>query len=313
MRSLECDWDHQLIRLSNDLHVKGAFGIGGALIFGALIVLGALSVRGSVEAENSGHVVVAKAPERNPIETHDSDGDGIQDWEESLSQPHYKTIDTPTSTFSIDTTEAYTPPHTFTGKFSEAFFKDYLEGKMHGQDFKDPTAFIGTAVTAIEQNTKSMQHSRLEYTIVPSTEESVRLYGNNIGEINLRYPLETDNEMYILQKALEANDPKMLEDLSLIQSTYEHIVADLLQIPVPSDMVTQHTALLNAYEGVLADVKAMQLAFSDPLFSLARVKSYETDVKVLLQAFLDLRKIFETKEITFTNDEPGSLFYIFAS
>ena len=62
------------------------------------------------------------------------------DWQESLESNAFKTITTPTSTVTEGDDATYTPPTTLTGKFSEAFFKDYFTGKIKGKDFSDPTA-----------------------------------------------------------------------------------------------------------------------------------------------------------------------------
>lgn len=291
--------------------MKGYIRIGGSIGLGIFIILGALYVRANAPAQNTGSIVAAQAPERSYIDSKDSDGDGVKDWEEDLTTKAFETIATPSSTIQIGLDEEYTPPTTLTGKFSEAFFKDYMEGKMQGQDFSDPTAFVGTAVKAINNNTQSKQHSRLELMIVLSTPDSLREYGNQIAEIIKKRSIKNKNEAAILQQALTANDSKILEQLAPIHAVYTNYISDTLSVGVPESIIQEHINLLNAYESILTDIEAMQVAFTDPLYSLARVKGYENDALTLTIALRDIAKILNMAGITYTDDESGSFFYLF--
>ena len=293
--------------------MKGIARIGGALALGVLIILGALSVQNSGENEAlAGQIIVSAEPNRTYIETKDSDADGVSDWEEDLRTGIFETIDTPVET--PENTEPYVPPTTFTGKFSEAFFKDYLDGKMNGADFTDPTEFIGKAVGAIDANTQSKRHSRLELTIVPDSEEAIHEYGNQIAKFMQRGSTRgSENEAAILQKALTVNDPTLLESLTPIHEGYKGIILDTLYVEVPESLVGAHLELLNAFEAILTDIEAMQVAFTDPLYSLARVKGYEDDAKLLLSALQNIAKTLFENAAVYTNNEPGAVFYRFES
>lgn len=291
--------------------MKGPLAIGGAFILGGLIILCALAVKNSADAEQAGSVIVTKAPVRTPIEAKDSDHNGVEDWQESLQARIYKTIDTPTSTFEVDLSEPYTQPETFTGKFSEAFFKDYMEAKMKGQDFTDPSAFVGTAIKAIEQNTQSKRHNRLELKLVPTTPESIRAYGNRVAEIMKTHSIDNEPELYILQTALNANDPKRLEDLEPIRNVYAQIIADTLVMEVPDAFADMHVDLLNANEAIEFDISAMQVSFTDPLYALARVKNYTNDAKSLFESLSAIREKITNEGISYMNEEPGAILYIF--
>lgn len=291
--------------------MKGPFAIGGAVILGGLIILCSLVVKNSADAEQAGSVVVARAPVRTPIEARDLNKNGIEDWQESLEARIYKAIDTPTTTFDINLDEPYTPPETFTGKFSEAFFKDYMKGKMNGQDFTDPTAMVGTAVKAIELNTQSKRHSRLELNIVPTTPESIRAYGNRVAEIMKTHSIDNEPESHILQNALEANNPSMLRELEPIRNVYVETIVDTLAMDVPDVFADMHVNLLNANEAIELDISAMQVSFTDPLYSLARVKSYKTDAQALFESLSAIREKTVAEGISYGNNEPGAILYLF--
>lgn len=292
--------------------MKGYVRIGGALALGILIILGALSVQENGGSEAlAGQVIVSQEPNRTYIEMKDTNNDGVANWEEDLRTGVFETIDTPAQNSEED--EPYVPPSTFTGKFSEAFFKDYMDGKMNGVDFSDPTEFIGKAVGAIDANSQSKKHSRLELTIVPDSDEAFRKYGNDVYGVIKSYSVKSDNEAAILQRALTANDPSILEQLKPIHSVYASYVENTLTVEIPESFVTAHILLLNAYEAILTDIEAMQLAFADPLYSLARVRGYEDDAKMLLSSLQNISTLLTKNGVTYSNDEPGAAFYLFES
>ena len=291
--------------------MKGIVRIGGALGVGVVIILGALVVKNVGTESPAGAIVVSKAPEREYINSLDSDGDGIKDWEESLQGKVFETIDTPTSTPLTDINEPYEPPTTFTGKFSEAFLQDYLQGKINGEDFSDPTQFIGGAVSAIEKNTQSKTHSRLELAVTPSTPESIRAYGNEIAGIIKSHSIDNESEAVILQKALTADDPDKLKELDPIHAVYKNSISDALRINVPDTLADEHITFLNACEAILTDIEAMQVAFTDPLYSLARMKNYESDAGALFTSLKSIGTALTESGASYLNNEPGAFFYIF--
>ncbi len=292
--------------------MKNTYRIGGALAIGIVVILGAFYMKNGLRAdEANGIVVVANPPERDYIESQDSNGDGIPNWQEGLEAKAFTTITTPSSTISLGEDTKYTPPTTLTGKFSEAFFQDYLDGKIKGQDFSDPTAFVNTAVAAIEENVQSKKHSSSELVVVPNSFDAIRNYGNEVGNILKIHSRNNENEAVILQKALSANDPTILDALVPIRTAYESALSDLLQMNVPLALAQAHINLVNAFEAILTDIMAMQVAFTDPLYALARAKGYLDDSQQLFNAFQGITGILIQNDIIYRNDETGFFFFIF--
>ncbi len=294
--------------------MKGLVRIGGALGVGFVIILAALVVNDASSIAPEGAVVVSKAPERNYINAQDSDSDGVKDWEENLQGKVFDTIDTPTSTaYTVPTPEEYEPPTTFTGKFSEAFFQDYLQGKINGEDFSDPTKFVGNAVTAIEQNTKSKTHTRLELSVITSSEKIIKDYGNELAHIIQKQTPGSENEAIILQKALTGENPEKLKELDPIYNTYVQIISELLLLPIPDTLADKHVALINAAEAVLTDIEAFRLAFEDPLYALARVEKYQDDAQTIHDSLKSIIEIITSHNVSYLNSEPGAVLYLFNS
>ena len=282
--------------------------IGGAVALGTLIILASFHVSKQTTADQRAFVIAA-AP-REVIETTDLNSDGTPDWEEHLAERVFKSIELPVSAGTAVDDPSYTPPTTLTGKFSEAFLQDYLQGKMDGQDFSNPGAFVDTAIKAIERNAESKRYSIRDVYPVPTTPESAHSYGNALQAITSQHSNAqvTENEMVILKRALEAQDPELLKPLNTIGNSYEGIIADTLSMPVPDAFIVEHIAILNAYEGVYADIRAGELAFTDPLYTLARVRDYETHAAALLNAYIALAKALARDGVIYTSNEPGAFY-----
>lgn len=294
--------------------MKGLVRIGGALILGVFLILGAFFLRPSGAESQSESVVVVNAPERTSIETLDSNGDGVPDWKEELSATVFETIQTPS--FSDNDTgaeELYEEPTTLTGQFSIAFVKDYLQGKTRGLNFDDPTAFVGNAVAAIERSTQSKQHSRLEFPIVETTGESLRAYGNILVEIHERHePSERiEKNLTVLQRAIEQDDPQLLESFIPIEETYQNMIVDMLNIRIPTELAALHLELLNLYEAMASNINAMQLIFDDPLLTLAKIEEHTNAADSIIKTMRAITKTLTSYGVVYTKEEPGSKLYLF--
>lgn len=287
--------------------------IGGALISGILIILGALLLQEQNETEANVASIVSVAPERSYIETLDSDGDGIKDWEEDLGVHVFEKITAPSSTSATNTAFVYTPPTTFTGKFAEAFFQDFMEGKIKQGDLQDKEALVENAIKAIESNTQSKTFFEADIVVVPDSKAAFRKYGNEIALIIQQSPKGNEHELLILDKAVKANDESLLGALLPIQKGYTDIVAQTLRVETPKSFVAQQLALLNAYEAIRTDVTAMGLVFKDPLYSFARVKRYDPDVKALYQALVGVDTITREKGIVYSKKESGFILHMLTS
>ncbi len=293
--------------------MNGKIRIGGAVIAGIIIIFGALKVSAERNFSPEASVIVATAPERTYIESSDSNHDGVKDWEENLSE-RFPSIDTAPMVAGASTSNpsSYTPPTTLTGKFTVAFFEDYMKGKSMGRDYSDPSAFIGNAVTAIQKNTQSTKHTRLELTIVPTTPESLHEYGNEFVSMMMRTDAHEENlPEAILQTALMKNDKSLLEKLAPFEEMYASTITETTSMPVPEELIEEHLAFMNAVEAILLNIRSMRIALDDPLFTLGRLSSFEPAKAELTEALKSMYIVFTNQNVLFEKTEPGSFFYLF--
>lgn len=278
---------------------------------GMVIILGALHVGKASSADLSASVITATAPERKYIESEDANNNGKKDWEEALEERFVDILPDASSTDSA-IPAPYLPPTTFTEKFSEAFFKDYMSGKIRGEDVsKDPSAFIGNAVNAIEKNVEPKRHTRLEFTIVPATQEALHAYGNSFVEMLIRDASYTKDEADIFSEALKAQDETLLLPLDPIAHLYENVIKNSLAMEVPDTLIEEHLAFLNANEANLATINGMRISFNDPLLALGHFRHYQERKQALADSLVGFYRAFKEQDVTFDSDEPGSFFYLF--
>jgi hypothetical protein len=275
-----------------------------------VIILGAFYVQSARKnsAAAQGAIVTA-APERQYIATTDANGDGIEDWKNSIALSGFDPIATPTSSLALQTDESYTAPTTFTGKFAQAFFTDYMEGKVSGADLKNKEQLIGNAVTAIEANTRSKIYTQKDIVVIPDSGQALHEYGNHVAEIILKNSINNENEAVILKRALDTNDKDVLKDLIPIRNVYEKMIAESLLVPTPASLAMSHAELLSAYESIRTDIAAMERVFDDPLLTMSRIKRYEDDASGLFLVFKKIGTTLISAGVSYEKDEPGSLVY----
>ncbi len=290
--------------------MKGIIRIGGAVLCGVALIAIAFYARTGDEAISQAALVI-QAPEKNHIREIDADQNGTPDWEDEISKNIIPSVSA--SSTLLAGVASYTPPTTFTGKFAVAFFQDYMSRKGSGESFEDPTAFIDTAVEAIEQNTESKRHSRLELTIIPVSEESMRMYANEIFRIVGMYPADNsgDGNGQTLLKALQTNDRELIEKLQPSIDAYETMIKEMLAVPTPVNLIDVHLGFINGYEAVRFDLVAMKGMFEDPLFGLARANRYQDDLQAFFTTAGEMVNVFKANDISFSNEEAGALMYLF--
>lgn len=279
-----------------------------------LIVL-AFVYRGSGDTQNveSGIVVAPVAP-RAYQDTKDGDGDGIADWEEELAGTdplvpnERKPSPTPEEKETVDDL-----PDTLTTRFSLQFMGNYIAQNAGDQSMTDDqkAKFVGEMAEAAKLVVEDKPYTNIDIKIEGKTDTaSIRAYGNALGAVMNRYPHPGGDEVAITSEAVQKNDPARLAPLAPIIDAYALTIRDMKALPVPLPMANEHLALLNALQTVHNDIVAMQKVFDDPLPALIRVQSYtETSLKALVESVQNVRIALELNGISYSEGEPGMLFF----
>lgn len=278
--------------------------IAGAFIIGFFIVSGAF-VMAKNKVTKSSAVAVIPVIERQHIDISDRDKDGVPDWQDALLTEDPIIIATSTAT--------YTPPTTVTGKFAVSFFKDFIHSKIYGVLGDSKEDLVKKTITQLKKEAVDELFTQDDIQVIANTDTpSLRVYGNQVAQIILDQEVATENELMILQDALDYNQPETLEKLSPIATAYGDVLLDLLALEVPPSYTQKHLDLLNALNAVLTDVRAMQNVDHDAMYALLRVKRYQDDALGLSNALTNLfNALYFTDSVRWGAEEPTSRLIIF--
>lgn len=293
----------------------GYFRIGLALVFGIFLVSGALFVREQfVTADNNNpndiSNLVASRILRQYQDPKDTDGDGRKDWEEMLQGTNPEGSDiVGTSTEASANFE----PKTLTERFSIEFFDAFIRARKDNNALTQPEeqALVEQTARKFASENVHKLYTKGDIEIVGDGGGVLYTYANTIGTLlemnNPDTPLE--NEAVILKRAVDSDNPALLSDLAIISNAYKNIVTDMLKVPVPAEIATEHLMLLNAFAAIRDDVSGMEQVFTDPMLSYIRVKRYQGDVDGLAASIEGVRQTLEEKKLVFDKNDAGSFFF----
>ena len=262
--------------------------IGGTLLVGAAIVAGAIMIRSvqhnptSTAATAADGVVVTSAPTRQALPEPDSNHDGVPDWQEAL-------VETTPLTLSSSSTP-YTQPDTLTGQFSQTLMTDILQNKMNGAFGASQAEIASSTSQSLLRKAQDVLLTEKDITISTDTSQAaLSRYGELVAQImNSGTDTSNQNEALILQNAIQHQDEQALHQLDGKIQQYQHFLDATKALAVPASVTKEHLDLLNSYQAILNDIKAMRNAFQDPTLALLRLKRYRDDATGLYNAISNL-------------------------
>ena len=256
------------------------------------------------ELDPSLSVITAAAPERIPIKITDSDGDGIPDWREELQKFEPLRV-----SFGATSTDSYSPPETLTGRLAIDLLSDITKSKSMGPLGPTQETILNNAAMEFAEAGTDTLYTETVLTISNDTSPAaLHLYGNKVAAIMAAdlLPEGTRNEFDIIAHALETDSELVLSELDPIIGGYEIAHDTMLNIPVPENMTEEHLNLLNAFNALLIDTKAMRQSLSDPLYAIVRLKRYQDDTLGLRNSIIGLYGKLYTEGVRWDSSDTAS-------
>ena len=276
-------------------------------MLGAVIIAVGIYLRPEPQNEGPGTLTTATTPGRQYIASQDSDGDGIKDWEEELQKKVLEQTAQPIPEVAGEELE-----DTYTAQFARSFFEDFVEAKIPGSSPQNQEEFINSAVASIEASTESKLYTRADVKVIDTSDFAIKDYGNRVADVVINHSIEKkEEEALILKRALDDNDPEALKGIGPIKIAYKEMLEETKKISVPEALVKEHLLLLNSYQAMYDDLDAMEQTFTDPLYTIARIKRYEEDSEAFVLAFINMSSALDRLNVTFDETEPGALFELF--
>ncbi len=312
-----------------------------ATFFSVVLIAGVYIVVRGVESPSTA-LASAESALLQAIATKDSDGDGLSDWEESLYGTSPIIVDTsrlgmtdgeavahglivplaiadiPT-TASVDTDSDGLPPApaegTLTAAFAKTFFAlfvkakeasggaDLSEGEM--QQVADEALSSISTFMDIAPDFKSAK----DLTVSGSGSDALKAFAINAEAILLNNKtVATTSEIHYLKRVVENGDVTALPYISAIAKVYRDSAVGLAVLPVPTELVEDHLAIMNAMMRISGITTDFTRVNDDPLATILALKQYPQAVLDLGNAFIHIGMIYKTAGVSFPESSPGASF-----
>ena len=193
-------------------------------------------------------------------------------------------------------------------KMRDDFLREYLEDM--GEEVQEIT--LEFLVNKIDESEFDPQYTLDDISISSeNTLESFKKYGNELGAVFLKYGNTKEypvNEVEILEKALESQDPKDLVELKLVSIIYKNLSKDILAVEVPFGAAELHLSLVNSYDKLSRSIAAMAYLFTEPLRGGYANEIYTKELSVIKITFINVMGFFDRRDVKFDETEPGWIF-----
>jgi len=318
--------------------MKGIVSISGALLLGVFMTSAAFFMQekqkrdyaanyaATVEEEATALKSAERLREYQP--TKDSDNDGISDWKEKLQGTDPEIPNEPKETY--ENTEAIinkireaatgssatsSRPNTFTDRFARSYLETLVRTKYSGDSADLPEdALVDDALTSIDRTITHTTYTANDLVIIQKASTSeIRTYGNEVGKILSTNLVPAGVDPYaIITKAVQDDDREMLKRLNVFIHAFSHLRDELLSVPVPPALVKEHLGLVNTFSIINDDlVTVRDKGLDDPLLGFGHGMSLIEHLNAVSPAVSRIREELETKEIYYTNEEPGTKIFDF--
>lgn len=287
--------------------VVGACLIGFAMVAGSYV---ATNFGESRHSPTSGlYAIAADTPLRYPIEVKDSTGDGVEDWRDQFVTA------APIDISPARATSTYTPPSTLTEQVGIRIMEGLIVAQAGGPTKPSQTVVNETVESLGKTATSDKIYDIKDIIINPDTSDlAVKNYGNALALIILNQSTkDLDNELVLLRDFLERKDTSKLADIKRIAEIYQIYRDETLLVPVPQAFVKQHLDLINVYNALHQNIKAMSEAETDPIKPFLRIKRYEDDAVGLALAMKNMYDALATRASAFEASDPALLFIRFSN
>lgn len=141
-----------------------------------------------------------------------------------------------------------------------------------------------------------------------SSVESIKQYGNQIGNIFKTYTISSRNEAVIAKDAMEKENPEILKELDPIIKSYKNIINGILKIQAPQDMAVIHLNLVNSVNSLIFVAESFRKSAVDPLAGIQATSLVLRNIQDLNTIFGEIRNKFNSLNISYSNNESGSIF-----
>lgn len=220
-----------------------------------------------------------------------------------------------TKTLSINSKggqNASDTPLTLTDKVGRDFFARYIQLKQNNLDSNKQ--LVQGMLDQTLDNAQVIAAQPKTYTtkdIIVSNNSSldaVRAYGNAIGDIFGKYG-PTQSPANIAYDAFDKNDMSILSKIDPIIAATKKVLTLVQATPVPQALAQNHIDLVNGLSSLITISQALRNLEGDPMQSLVSLGNFDRSQTATLNSLRIIKSYLTTNKITYTQNEPGALFF----
>ncbi len=231
----------------------------------------------------------------------DTDGDGTNDGAEvaagrdpAIAGPKDNLTDTRGIASSSLATFAATvsdDPNNLSTSLSKDFFAKFMALQNNGQlTDQSQQELINNAITDIDPGSIPPRYTTADIKNVPTNKDSLKAYGNSLAK------LVTDFQDKI----------KAQRDNVQALNSYDDLISDIKDLPVPTVLAFNHLQLLNNFN-ISHTTLSYLIDYKDPLKGLSALKTLQSNNNNAIDLYINIASAMQKNAIIFNKSEPGSI------
>jgi len=270
-----------------------------ALIVGVLILGGAYALSKSAsERRIYENAVDNQTATVGDLIDRDTDKDGVPDWEETLWGTNPELSDTDGDgtldraevdalrqaagvPIEPDASEKTTETDAFARQLFASIVSLKSSGELTPENIQSLSNALLTEVTADDTGTL---YAIKDLIIRPVSAESRAAYADGLVRISERYGKQPVVSVIVTAAtALEKEDKTILEAILINAKLYKEMASELLALPVPEDIATEHLSMINSYIQISLGIRNIEQILDNPVVGLSGLVAHEQGQRKLAE------------------------------
>ena len=172
---------------------------------------------------------------------------------------------------------------------------------------QDQIVAAATAQVANKIASSTTQYGYTDLTIVTTTPDALRTYGNSVMVALAAYPNASEKATLLsIDIAVEGGNKYQGPVLVEIGTAYKNAAVALAKIPVPQTLAPFELQAINNLLATAATFNDMKDISTDPIRGLAGLQTYEKLMDTNAGVFTNIAQELHKDGILFSKDEPGN-------
>jgi hypothetical protein len=232
------------------------------------------------------------------IVNKDTDGDGIADWEESIRGTDPSKTDTDSDGVS-DFTEIeqlraqesannQNTPETETSIFAKQLFTTVASLQESGNlNEESASKIINQASLSAQKNVQKTFYKKEQLTISPKLTGKVFEKNTTAILVKNNVTYESLQKIFAILGTLpdtgEIEGTTIVQDLTLIDTSFKKALGELLKNPVPAQSTETYLKFLNNLQYISENISDMVLIETNPIVSFSAITVYPENISSIIE------------------------------